>query len=291
MGWETTTNGEMEQHLLYHKALIEDNVEADKIDRYMRILENDVGEIMNDPVDESIRSVFRMVLEHDFNPWSIDLSEFVKMYTKKIADRNVDIIVAGKLVHMAWRVLRLQSDATLEESERYEETVLDWGFDFDPEYFDESEDLYVPSVMLHQAIHRSPTRPVTMIELLDAFEEARDEIAMQQERERLRLELKAKEPRKFSNVSHDDDGEKDVEAVWSRIERLGTGPLSLSDLYTGDIKENVTIFLAVLVLVRDGRLAAWQDELPYGDIFVEIKMDWMSGIVEDEPEQIMRGVL
>lgn len=288
MGWET--NGEMEQHLLYHKALIEDNVEAEKIDRYMRILAEDVGETMPDPVDESIRSVFRMVLDHDFNPWSIDLSEFVRLYTDKISDGNVDIIVAGKLVHMAWKVLRMQSDATLMESERYEETVMDWGFDFDPEFFDETESLYVPSIALQQAFHRSPTRPVTMIELLDAFEDAREEIEMQIEREVKRQELKAKEPR-MSNTSHDDDGEKEVEAVWSRIEKLGTGAFTVSDLYTSDLKDNITTFLSVLVLVRDGKLAIWQDEMPYGEIFIEIKTDWMSGIVEDEPEQVIRGEL
>jgi len=289
MGWETA-NG-MEQHLMFHKALIEDSVESEKIDRYLRILENDSGEIMQDPVDESIRTVFRMVLERDFDPWSIDLSEFVKVYTDRISGGNVDIIVAGKLMHMAWRVLRMQSDATLEESERYDVTVEDWGFDFDPELFDDSEEMYIPSVALQHAIHRSPTRPVTMIELLDAFEEARYEIEVQQDREKAREKLMVKEPKKFSNLSHDDDSEKDVKAVWSRIERLGTGPLSLSDLYTGSIRDNVTTFLAVLVLVRDGKLAIWQDELPYGDIFVEIKVDWMSGIVEDESEQIIKGVL
>ena len=74
-----TTNETLEQHLLFHKALIDDNVASEKIDRYLNILnEAPDCERMQDPVDESIRTVFRLVLEQDFDPWSIDLREFVK---------------------------------------------------------------------------------------------------------------------------------------------------------------------------------------------------------------------
>ena len=292
MGWDAMNKNEgIMEHLLFHKALIDDNVGSEKIDRYMRILAEDVGETMPDPVDESIRSVFRMVLEHDFDPWSIDLSEFVRLYANKIAEHEVDIIVAGKLIRMAWRVLRMQSDATLLESERDEQEVLDWGFDIDADFFDEKEELYVPSVMLQEAFHRSPTRAVTMFEFLDAFEEAREEMEMMQERELVRLQLQAKEPKKFDNKAHEEDDKREVERVWRRIQRFGTGPLSISDLYTSDVRENITIFVSVLHLVRDGQLAIWQDEMPYGQIFVEIKMDYALGKVEDQAVQMVEGVI
>ena len=44
------------------------------------------------------------------------------------------------------------------------------------------------------------------------------------------------------------------------------------------------MFFSVLQLVRDGKLNIWQDELPYGDIFIEIKMDWTAGTDEDLPQ-------
>ena len=290
MGWDATNEGIME-HLMFHKALIDDNVGSEKVDRYMRILADDVGETMPDPVDESIRSVFRMVLEHDFDPWKIDLSEFVRLYTTKISNHEVNIIVAGKLIHMAWRVLRMQSDATLQESESYEEEILDYGFDIDMDFFEEREDLYVPSIMLQEAFHRSPTRAVTMYELVEAFEEAREEIDIMEERELLRQQLIAKEPRKFDNKAHEEDTKIEVERVWRRIQRFGTGPLQLSDLYTTDIKENITVFVSVLHLVRDGQLAIWQDDLPSGQIFVEIKMDYAFGKVENQVAQMIEEVV
>ena len=276
-----TTNETLEQHLLFHKALIDDNVASEKIDRYLNILnEAPDCERMQDPVDESIRTVFRLVLEQDFDPWSIDLREFVKTYTAKVNSANkFDIIVAGKLVLMAWKVLRMQTDATKMESDRK----------YDPFEFEELEEeivdyeptLYVPGITLRETYARTPERPVTMMELLDAFEEAREEIIASVERERVRQELKAKEPKVFDNKAHKEVSESDVEAVWQQIQRIGTGAFSITELFVPNVDDNIAVFLSVLQLVRNGKLNIWQNELPYGDIMVEIKVDWMAGKLED----------
>ena len=232
----------LEQHLLFHKALIDDNVASEKIDRYLNILnEAPDCERMQDPVDESIRTVFRLVLEQDFDPWSIDLREFVRTYTAKVNSHNkFDIIVAGKLILMAWKVLRMQTDATKMESDRN-----DAMFEF------------------------------------EEFEEAREEIIASVERERVRQELKAKEPKVFDNKAHKEVSENDVEAVWQRIQKVGTGAFPLTDLFVPNVDDNITVFLSVLQLVRDGKLNIYQMDLPYGEIMVDIKVDWMSGKLED----------
>ncbi len=276
-----TTNETLEQHLLFHKALIDDNVASEKIDRYLSILnEAPDCERMQDPIDESIRTVFRLVLEQDFDPWSIDLREFVKTYTAKVNSSNkLDIIVAGKLILMAWKVLRMQTDAAKLESDRPTES---FEFeDFEDIEADYEPTLYVPGISLRETYARTPQRPVTMIELLDAFEEAREEIIASVERERVRQELRAKEPKTFDNKAHKEVSESDVEAVWQRIQRIGTGAFSITELFVPNIDDNITVFLSVLQLVRDGKLTIWQNELPYGDIMVEIKVDWMSGKLED----------
>ena len=276
-----TTNETLEQHLLFHKALIDDNVASEKIDRYLNILnEAPDCERMQDPVDESIRTVFRLVLEQDFDPWSIDLREFVRTYTAKVNSANkFDIIVAGKLVLMAWKVLRMQTDATKMESDRTDDP---FEFeDFEEEIVDYEPTLYVPGITLRETYARTPERPVTMIELLDAFEEAREEIIASVERERIRQELKAKEPKTFDNKAHKEVSESDVEAIWQQIQRIGTGAFSLTELFVPNVDDNIAVFLSVLQLVRDGKLNIWQNELPYGDIMVEIKVDWMSGRLED----------
>ena len=255
---------ELEQHLLFHKALADDEESLRRLGGYMDILSRaESGERLQDPVDESIRAVFSLVLENGMDPWEIDLSQFVRMYEAKVSSDSFDMIVAGKLLLMAWRILRMQSESTRERSEPPAEPV-----------FEEVDDSFF----------YDEVRPVTMYELIDAFEDARKEIEIQRERERVRAELKAKEPKTFQNKAHEEDDEQDIEAVWKRIEKLGTGQISIRDLYTGSLDENLTVFVSVLHLVRDGRLAVWQDDLPYGEIYIEIKTEWTSGTIEDSPE-------
>ena len=283
----------VEQHLLFHKALIDDNVGAEKIDRYIGLLK-DGGqrETMGDPVDESIRSAFSLVLEHDIDPWSINIVEFARMYSAKKIRSAVEMIVAGKLIHMAWKILRMQSAVTLEEGEREDHFGDDWDMAFDMDVMYEPDKLYIPDVEFSAAIRRNAVRPITMMELLDALEDARDEMELHVAMEQARLDLKAKEP-KFINKAHEEDDEREVLRVWEKIRNLGTGPLNIRDLYVNDVNVNITTFVSVLHLAMEGKLAVWQDNLPYGEIYVEEKMDWKNGIVEESgtEELVKRAVV
>ena len=281
----------LDQHLLFHKALIDDADDAGRIDRYRELLATDTeGERMLNPIDESIRAAFSLVLEHDMDPWAINLEEFVKIYGQRVQNSEFDMIVAGKLIHMAWRILRMQSDAAVISSEEPQYVEGDPGFDgFDE--MEDSEQLFIPQVRFDAVAYRSALRPVTVMELLGAFEEAREEMAISAERERVRQELKAKAPRKFENKAHEEDDERDVERVWQKIKDLGTGPFRLSDLYTDDMMNNITVFVSALHLLRDGKIGLWQEELPYGDIFVEIKLDWAAASVEETATEVKTEVV
>ena len=272
---------DLEQHLLFHKAMTENTETYQRIGGYMDILSKaESGERLNDPVDEAIRSVFNLVLENGIDPWEIDLSEFVRLYNSKVVNNTFDMIVAGKLMLMAWKILRMQSDSTREMSEP---PLIEPEMEIDDSFFYEDEEsMVVPEVILREAFQRESMRPVTMYELIDAFEEAREEIEIQQQRERMRSQLKAKEPVKFDNKAHEEDDKHDVEEVWARIQKLGMGQICIDDLYTRDLKENLKTFVSVLHLVRIGRLDVWQEAIPYGDIFVEITAEEVSGTIEDD---------
>ena len=281
---------DLEQHLLFHKAMSENTETYQRIGGYMDILSKaETGEKLPDPVDEAIRSVFSLVLENGIDPWEINLSQFVKMYNNKVVKDAFDMIVAGKLMLMAWKILRMQSDATRSQSEppiEEEFMEIDDGF-----FYESEDDMIVPELVLTSAYRREPMRPVTMYELIDAFEEAREEIVIQQQRERVRQELKSKEPSKFDNKAHEEDDQRDVEEVWQRIQKLGTGQICIEDLYTHDLKENLKIFVSILHLVRSGRLDVWQETLPYGEIFVEIITEGASGTIEDSPAGRIEAVM
>ena len=282
---------ELEQHLLFHKALADDAEAYERIGGYMDILASaETGERLPDPVDELIRSVFSLVLESGIDPWEIDLNEFIRMYERKVSQGTFDMIVAGKLILMAWKILRMQSESTRERSEPPVEFE---DFDIDDTFFDSDDQLFVPDIEFREAYRREPIRPVTMYELIDAFEDARLEIEIARERERVRAELRSKKIHdKFDNKAHEEDDERDVEAVWDMIERLGPGPICLYDLYADSLKENLTIFVSVLHLVRNGYLDVWQDELPYGQIYVEIRADAVAGHhKEDNDRRLPEAVI
>ena len=151
---------ELEQHLLFHRALADDDESLRRLGGYMDILSRaESGERLQDPVDESIRAVFSLVLENGMDPWEIDLSQFVRMYEAKVSSDSFDMIVAGKLLLMAWRILRMQSESTRERSEPPVEVFEE---EVDDSFFYDDEPMYVPEVSFREAYQREPVRPVTM---------------------------------------------------------------------------------------------------------------------------------
>ena len=79
---------------------------------------------------------------------------------------------------------------------------------------------------------------------------------------------------RFDGKSHSDDQEKDVAETWARIERCGSGPIALEDLFEDDKEDSIKVFVSLLFLARSGKISLWQDELPYGQIYLEIKLPW-----------------
>ena len=268
-------------HLMFHKALIDEGRGAEKIDRYLGLLRSAEEEKQiagREPLDRSLQLVFELVLSNDLDPWDVDLMKFAKLYGQRMHTEEVDFIVAGKLMHMAWSILHMQSREVLSLNERREE--LYFG-EWDTESFDQfvehplpDIDLEVPEcVELTEVVRHRCTRPVSLVDLLDAFDTAQQEVEIAINRQRVREQLMKAQVR-FDGKSHSDDQEKDVAETWERIERCGSGPIALEDLFEGDKEDRIKVFVSLLFLARSGKISLWQDELPYGQIYLEIKLPW-----------------
>lgn len=275
------------QHLMFHKAMIDEDDRAEKIDHYLSVLQEREAQVApQDPLDRSLEMVFELVLNNNLDPWDIDLMEFARLYAGKVKEAEVNFVIAGKLMLMAWSILRLQSEQVLSSSERRESSFYD-DFDFD------SLDIFAPEVPqvrlclpdeveLDEVVRHKGCRPVTLVELLDAFADAR----LEEEQNRLREEARARNRaklEKFETKAHNDDMERDVEDVWQRILRCGSGPVALEDIWDGGREDLVTVLMALLFLARNGKIAVWQDDLPHGRIYLEVKMAWDIGTLEDVP--------
>lgn len=276
-------------HLMFHKALIAEDEAHRKLDHYLEIahdFELGVDYAPKDPTDRSLQMVFDLVLKNNYDPWDIDLVSFTDLYLQKMQESEVNFIVAGKLVLMAWTILKMQSEEVLASHDENQQLFCsDWDFDAIDDLYGEGRGpclaVDVPeSVELCEAVRHQSQRPISLVELLDAFEEANQEALRHAEAARLRDLAKLNDAH-FDPKSHAEDLEKDVEMVWKRIMRCGNGSIGIDDIFEGGKEDRVTVFVSLLFLARNGKIALWQDDLPYGQIFLEIRIPWDIGTLED----------
>jgi len=281
-------------HLMFHQAIIEDDAPANqdaRLENYIGMV-NEIGQgtlvLSEDPFERSIALVFELVVQQKMNPWDINLIEFSKMYLSRVKKASeLNLIVAGKLVYMAWEILKMQSEQVLQRVDRPE--VVETMFDsWNPEGFDQFVDpfeLGTGEVLLHteelpidEKIRRKSDRPVTLIDLLDAFEEAKKESDIRQELSKFMQKYKRPE---FDDKAHKESLEDDIALVWERIQKFGNGAIAISDLYNGSKEDRVTVFVAILFLARIGKVSVWQKKIPFGEIFLEVKVAWDIAQLED----------
>jgi segregation and condensation protein A len=238
---------------------------------------------IQNPFDRSIAIAFELVTKQHLNPWDIDLVNFSTMYLKRAKEEKIDLVTAGRIILLAWKVLRLQSDnlvLTMEENnETYE--PLDWG-DIPQEMWFSEDDAYsytnlimkTPEPPIDVPMRRSKKRKVTLIELLDAFDQAKKDseeyqiIEKQREQERIRISEKAR--KRMKGTAHEDPLEKDIKETWDKIKSIPKKTFLLSDLHSNKSREEmIKILMSVLFLAYDNKITIYQKRFPYGKIYIK----------------------
>jgi segregation and condensation protein A len=274
-------------HLLFHKALIDENNDMTRINQYLELAKAAAsGEsiAIENPFDRSVYLAFDLVLNQNMNPWDIDLVGFSSLYLKRAKKERIDLITAGRIIYMAWKVLRLQSDHLVVNMETKEEET-DQGFGWediptsswlanDDEYSYTNLLMRMPQSPLEEPVRRDATRKVTLIELLSAFDEVRKESEQYQlldqlrQEERIALELKARKAMKGS--AHEDHIEEDVAAVWERICKFSKKSMNFTELCGVDsTEERIKTFVSILFLAYERKIIVHQQKFPYGEIFIK----------------------
>jgi len=274
-------------HLLFHKALIDETNDMTRINQYLELAKAAVtGEsaAIEDPFDRSVYLAFDLVLNQNMNPWDIDLVGFSTMYLKRAKKEKIDLMTAGRIIYMAWRVLRMQSDHLVVNMETKEEAV-EQGFGWediptatwlanDDEYSYTNLLMKMPQSPLEEPLRRDSTRKVTLIELLSAFDEVRKEseqyklLDQLRQEERIQLEQKARKAMKGS--AHEDHLEEDVATVWERICQFPKKSMNFSELCEVDSpEERIKTFISILFLAYEKKIIVHQQKFPYGEIYIK----------------------
>ena len=273
-------------HLLFHKSLIDEKDDTSRINYYVNMLQKtSEGEHVSieNPFDRSIAIAFELVMRQHLNPWNIDLVSFSSMYLKRAKEEKIDLMTAGRIIYMAWKVLKLQSDELVVSMEAMEEEgePFGWG-DIPTEMWYENDDEYsytnlvmkMSEPPLDEPIRRKAKRKVTLIELLDAFDQARKEseeyrlIEQQRREERERLAEKAR--KHMIGTVHEDHLEEDVMAVWKKIKNYPKKTISLLELCEKRGREEIIkTLMSILFLAYDNKIRVYQKRFPYGKIYIK----------------------
>jgi len=226
------------------------------LDRLMELstLEEAEHQFLIDPFDRSVALVFQMFQSSDLDPWDVDLSSFIEMFNERIETaENIDLPSCGRMIRMAWSILRGQASSLIERQERAmdleEETEWEfeagWEAEFDDADYNFSvgimtgaADESLPS-MFEGRIHRDEGRPVTLGELLLGLKDASRIAEEQRTREKIakeRREAHDRERARFSGSLHVEDLEGDLKRTW---EALKSRSMKSESVGLGDVAEEL----------------------------------------------------
>ena len=231
----------------------------------LSLLEEAEHQFLIDPFDRSVALVFQLFQSSDLDPWDVNLSTFIEMFNQRIEEaENIDLPTCGRLVRMAWCILRGQAASLLDRQERAfeeeEEEIWEfdggWEADFDDADYNFSVGVLSGAAnetlpqMFEGRIHRGESRPVTLGELLMGLQDAGRLAAEQRLREEIakeRREAHAKAKERFSGSLHIEDLEGDLKRTWESLKsRSDAGePVSLEllveDLTSKSIENGISL--------------------------------------------------
>ena len=276
------------------------------LDRLMELstLEEAEHQFLVDPFDRSVALVFQMFQSSDLDPWDVDLSNFIEMFNDRIEKaENIDLPSCGRMIRMAWSILRGQANSLIDRQERSIEFEEDSEWDFEVGWeadFDDAEYNFSLGVMTGAAddalpsifegrIHREEGRPVTLGELLIGLQDASRIAEEQRTRERIAKERRDAQVRarnRFSGSLHVEDLEGDLKRTWEALKtrssasestclREVAAELNKISMVAGveekDAKteSQVTAFVSTLFLTNRGYISLNQEEGYNGRIVLE----------------------
>lgn len=231
-----------------------------------------------DPLDRALSFALDLALSEVVDPLDVDLSKFSSIYMEKVkSEDEVDFVTAGKMVLMAWSLLKLQSDLALREANsdqiKEEEVELDlaeWGWLSDDESFDFTKQVLTSSKSpISERLTRKAARKVTLADLIEALKASKRELRRRErrrdERERQKLMRSSEGRERVAKGVLDEILEK-LDTIWSAIRSKKR--VKLDELYEGK-DELAMAFGSVLQLASDGKVRLEQENFPFGDIWVE----------------------
>jgi len=276
----------------------EDAIEAEVYaDRVIRIAQNDGAEhqILEDSFDRSVALVLSLVKEEGMDPWNIDLSAFLRIFTTRVRKeaKGLDLPACGRLIRLSWEVLNQQASVLFDRVVALDfddEEFHDFGWETE---YDDEEFMFTSSILEGNAdsvlptffgerVRREEGRPSTLGELLSALKDACDEaeiLKMKEENRKVHAEELKVLLDNVGSRMHDEDLENDIKRCWvamrKAIEKNGESIVPVSEVADElkkilletfgkipegyEVESKITSFIAGLFLTHRGYASISQD--------------------------------
>jgi segregation and condensation protein A len=233
--------------------------------------------------EEPVEILAGMAERGEVDPWNIDIVDVTDRFLAELDRRKeLDLRVSGRTLFYAACLLRLKSDyldgwdGDGDEEffvDEEDESFADLGFDF------ESAGDIEPMDRLEREIQRRLGRkslrkrpPVTLYELIKQLKTAEKE---QRRRQRRRVPAPREPDLNLSAgdvvaVAHDEGYQKAVSVVmeeFRRATRDGDDHLTLDGLSGAMGRTRREVYIPLLFLMLEGKLALWQDEF-FGEVYI-----------------------
>ncbi|MFO1533495.1 MAG: hypothetical protein ABR562_07370 [Thermoplasmatota archaeon] len=285
------------RHLLWHKAMVGDEDDGRKITDYIEIVtRSQDGEhvAIKDGFHRDLAIAFELVIREHLDPWDIDLSKFAATYMQEAGKRGVDLVTAGRILLLAWTVLKLQSQEAADRAViRSEPAAESWEDIPDFNWSDEQVDynsrlLALPQAPIDEKIRHRGDRRVTLMELLSAFEEVHAEsqarLVLNEQKLAARLSLKRRMRGKVGLMMHREDLEAEIAETWTRILEFPSLPVPFSGLHESTPADVVQTFNSLLFLAKAQRITVTQEDFPYGEVWVTPNLAAAAGAIATKVE-------
>lgn len=140
---------------------------------------------------------------------------------------------------------------------------------------------------LDEAVHPPGERPVTLYDLISAFEEAKEESAtravLEEERAKARADLDRARKAKVSGMMHNENLEEEIAQTWMRIlerihrEESPSAKVAMSTLHDGTMGDFLSVFVSSLFLAFNQRVTLSQEPFPAGDVMLQLTPEAQRG--------------
>ena len=275
------------RHLRWHKAMAQDDDDGKRISEMLELVaKSQAGEHVSikDPFHRDIALAFELVIQNHLDPWAIDLVKFSDMYLRAAKERGVELVTAGRILCMAWSILRLQAEAVATRFLTVPEEMASPGWDDiadlsldDAEFAYTQRVLAMPLAPIDEKIRHKGDRRVTLMELMQAFQQAHVEgesrKVLVQQRLEARLSLSRRMRGHLGGSLLRDNLREDMQETLARLQEAGVPKVPFTLLHERTSADLVQTFNSLLFLVKEGHVDVEQPEFPRGEIFVSLLME------------------